>query len=38
MKTYCMKCRKETGNIDPKIGQNKKQLISYAIKMFCLWN
>ena len=36
MKTYCVKCRKDTENIDPKTVRTKN--VRYAIKMFCLWN
>ena len=36
MKTYCVKCKKDTENIDPKIEQ--KIIDSYAIKMLCLLN
>ena len=32
MKTYCVKCRKDTDNIDPKIFKTKNN-ITYAIKM-----
>ena len=35
MKTYCVKCKKGTENIDPKMVRKKKQ-INYAIKMPCL--
>ena len=38
MKTYCVKCRKDTENIDTKMFRTKKQEINYAIKMFCLRN
>ena len=37
MKTYYLKCRKDTENIDPRMVTKKKQ-INYAIKMPCLWN
>ena len=37
MKTYCVKCKKDTKNIDLKIVRTKIK-ISYAIKMFYLWN
>ena len=37
MKTYCMKCRRDTENIDPRIVRRKNN-INYAIKMFCLGN
>ena len=36
MKTYCVKCKKDTENIDPKIEQ--KIIDFYAIKVFYLWN
>ena len=36
MKTYCVKCRKDTENIDPKMVRKKK--MNYAIKISCLWN
>ena len=38
MKTYCVKCRNVTENIDPKIVRTKNNyaIKSYAIKMFCL--
>ena len=35
MKTYCVKCKKGTENIDPKMVRKKKK-INYAIKMPCL--
>ena len=38
MKTYFVKCRKDTENIDPKIVDSKKKKNSYAIKMFSLRN
>ena len=28
MKTYCVKCRKDTENIDPKM-DNKKKMVDY---------
>ena len=28
MKTYCVKCKKDTENIDPKMVRKKKQTIS----------
>ena len=37
MKTYCMKCKKGTENIHPKMARTKNN-INYAIKMFCLQN
>ena len=37
MKNYCVKCRKDTENIDAKMVRTKNN-IDYAIKMFCLWN
>ena len=36
MNTYCVKCRKDAGNIDPKIVRTKNN--SHAVKMFYLWN
>ena len=33
MKTYCLKCKKDTENLDSKIFRTKKQQINYAIKM-----
>ena len=38
MKTYCMKCRRDRENIDPKIVRTKKKKIHYAVKMSWLWN
>ena len=38
MNTYCLKCRKDTENIDPKMFRKKKKKINYAIKMSRLWN
>ena len=38
MNTYCVKCRKGTENIDPKMVRKKKKKINYAIKMSCLQN
>ena len=37
MKTYCMKCRRDTKNVDPKMVRTKIN-INYAIKMSCLKN
>ena len=37
MKTYCVKCRRDTENIDPKMFRTKNN-INYAIKMSCLQN
>ena len=37
MKISCMKCRKDTENIDPKLVRKKKH-INYASKMPCLRN
>ena len=34
MKTYCVKCREDTENIDPKMARTK----NYAIKMPCFQN
>ena len=33
MKTYCLKCKKDTENIDPKVFKTKNNKINYAIKM-----
>ena len=39
MKTYCVKCRKDTDIIDPKMVRTENnRLVSYAIKTFFLWN
>ena len=37
MKTYCMKCKNDSENIDPKMFRTKnKRLIMQS--MSCLWN
>ena len=33
MKTYCLKCKKDTANIDSKMVKTKKKKITYAAKM-----
>ena len=40
MLTYCVKCRRDTENIEPKLvrTKNNRLLNNYAIKMPCLWN
>ena len=35
MKTYCVKCKRDTENIDPKLVRKKN---NYAIKISCLQN
>ena len=35
MKTYCVKCRKDTGNVDPKMVRTKNNRL---IMQFCLRN
>ena len=37
MNTYCVKCIKDTENIDPKIVRTKNNRLIIAMKMFCLW-
>ena len=36
--TYCLSCKKDTRNIDPRIvkTKNNKRMTSDVIKMFCL--
>ena len=38
MKTYCVKCKKDTENIDRKTVRKKKRKISYAIKVSYMRN
>ena len=38
MKTYWVKCRKDTENIDPKIVRTKNHRLVIQSKVFCLWN
>ena len=33
MKTYCVKCKKDAENIDPKIVRTKNKQITYANRM-----
>ena len=35
MKTYCVKCRKDTENIDPKIVRKKNRLVMQSICSVC---
>ena len=37
MKTYCVKCEKDSENTDPKMFRTKKET-NWAIKMSLLWN
>ena len=36
MKTYCVKCREDTENFDPKMVKTKKWQIADAVKMYYL--
>ena len=33
MNIYCLKCKKDTANIDPKMVKTENNKITYAIKM-----
>ena len=33
MKIYCLKCKKDTENLDPKIFRTKNNMTNYAIEM-----
>ena len=35
--TYCVKCRKNTENVNSNISKTKKQQINYVVKMCCVW-
>ena len=37
MKAYCVKCRKDTGNIDPKMVRTKNNRLVRQSKCFCLF-
>ena len=37
MKTYCVKCRRDTDNIDPKMVRTKNNRLVMQSKC-CLWN
>ena len=36
MNTYCLSCKKDTGNIDPKVTKTKNNKKNDVIKMFYL--
>ena len=36
MNTYCLSCKKDTQNIDPKVIKTKTNKKNDVIKMFCL--